>query len=117
MSSLAGDENNDLYIGSDGQLAFVTGLDAVLQDCECAMRAQRGEMVLALGDGVPTEETIWDQWKPVQFEAAARATLLGVPNVTGIKSFTLSREDGVASYVAEIESTFGPTTVSGTLSQ
>lgn len=115
MTSIATNSRNDIYVGSDGNLAMVSGIAAVEQDCEHAMKAQLGEMPLALDQGVPTMATIWDRWNPVQFEAYARRMLLSVQDVTAVTSFTLTRSSGVASYVAVIQTTFGETTVSGDL--
>lgn len=117
MSGLAGNFKNDIYLDADGDIAWFTDLDAVRDDCETAMKAQLGEMVLSLDTGVPTLDTVWSQWKPLQFEAAARAMLLTVPNVSAVKTFNITRNAGVATYVAQIQTTFGSTTVSGSFVQ
>lgn len=106
MTSIATNANNDIYLDANGNLAMVTGLDAVVQDCEHVMKAQLGEMPLALDEGVPTLTTIWASWKPAQFEAYARAMLLSVPGVVAVTAFTLTRAAGVASYVAEIQTIY-----------
>lgn len=115
MTSLATDANNDIFMGPDHNLALVRDLAAVVQDCKNAVEAQLGEMPLARDRGVPTMETIWSDYKPKQFEAAARAILLTVPNVTGVKSFNIAQVGDQARYEAAIISTFGPATVAGNL--
>lgn len=117
--SLALNENNDLFADSSGNLALVSGTDATRQDCETVMRCQAGECVLNLQRGVPTAATIWDEWLPKQFEAAARAQLLTVPGVVSIQSFTLTRLGNVATYVAEILTIYSPTAIviTGSLTQ
>lgn len=119
MTSFATDARNDIYLDAAGNLAMVAGLDAVKQDCEHVMKAQVGEMPLALDQGVPTLTTIWANWRPAQFEAYARKMLLSVPNVVAVKTFTLTRAAGVASYVAEIQTVFSdqPLALSGNLVQ
>ena len=115
MTSLATNVNNDIFMGPDYNLALVRDLAAVEQDCRNAMEAQLGEMPLARDRGVPTMATIWQDYKPAQFEAAARAILLTVPNVTGIQFFTITQVGDQARYAVAINSTFGPATIVGTL--
>lgn len=117
MTNLATDSKNDIYAMSDGNLAMVYDLADTTQACEHAMKAQLGEMVLALQRGVPTEATIWAKWKPLQFEASARALLLTVPNVQAVKSFSITRTAGVATYVVVIQTAFGNSTVTGSFVQ
>lgn len=115
MTSLATDTNNDIFMGPDKNLVLVRNLAAVIQDTKNAVEAQLGEMPLALDRGVPTMATIWDEYKPMQFEAAARAIILTVPDVTGIKSFNLVQVGDQARYTTEINSIYGPATVAGVL--
>lgn len=115
MTSLATNSNNDIYMGPDNNLALVRGLAAVVQDTKNAVEAQLGEMPLALDRGVPTMATIWDSYKPAQFEAAARAIILTVPGVTGIKRFDIIQVSDQARYEAEINSVYGPAAIAGSL--
>lgn len=113
MTSLATNVNNDIFMGPDKNLALVTGIAACVQDTKNAMEAQLGEMPLAQTRGVPTMATIWDKYKPAQFEAAARAIILTVPNVVGINSFNMVQFGDQARYTTEIKTVFGSATVSG----
>lgn len=115
MTSIATNANNDIFVDSSGNLAMVTGLAGVEQDCEHAMKTQLGEVVLNLQQGVPTDATIWSIYKPLQFEAAARATLLAVQNVLAVTAFSIDRINGVAVYTADIETAFGATAIQGTV--
>lgn len=117
MTSIATNANNDIYLDATGNLAMVSGINAVQQDCEHAMKTQVGECILQTTYGVPTMETVWLEWKPKQFEAAARALLLTVPDVIQVTSFTITRSGNVANYTADIESTYGPLAIQGTLTQ
>lgn len=119
MTSFATNANNDIYLDATGNLAMVTGIDAVKQDCEHIIKAQLGEMPLALDQGVPTLTTIWADWRPAQFEAYARKMLLSVPGVVAVKGFTLTRAAGVASYLAEIQTIYSdqPLALNGNLVQ
>lgn len=102
-------------MGADNNLALVRDLAAVVQDTKNAVEAQLGEMPLALDRGVPTMATIWDTFKPAQFEAAARAIILTVPGVTGIKSFAITQVGDEARYETEILSIYGPAAIAGAL--
>lgn len=117
MTNVATNTKNDIYTTPDGSLAMVYDLADTQQACEHAMKAQFGEIVLALQRGVPTEATVWAKWKPLQFEAAARALLLTVPNVQAVKSFVITRSAGVATYVVVIQTAFGNTQVTGSFVQ
>lgn len=104
-----------MYLTPQGDLAFARGLDGVKQDCEHAMQAQLGEMVLNLTQGIPTMETIWSRWNPIQFEAYARRALLLVPNVRAVTAFQVDRIDGVAVYSATIQVNADTIDISGAI--
>lgn len=119
MTSIATDENNDIYVTATGNLAMVTGLDAVEQDCEHVMKAQLGEMPLALDRGEPSLTCIWINYKPLQWQAAARKNLLTITGVVSIAGFTITRQNGVASYTAQIKTIYSeiPINLAGNLVQ
>ena len=111
-TSLALNANNDIYIGADGNLATVTGIDAAIQNCKTAMQAQQGEMMYAMLNGMPTRATVWDNFNPSLFEAAGRSILAGVQDVTGVAAFTITRTENVLTYTAVIVTIYGTGTVS-----
>ncbi len=114
MRMIAVNDQNDLYLGGDGNLVLREGLTACLQACAQAVQAQRGEMVLARDRGVPNFQLLW-QGMPnlIQFEAALRTTILAVKGVISIASLTVDAKGGVCSYTAVIETVFGQGTVNG----
>lgn len=113
-STFLGDKNNDLYIGRDGNLAFGTDLDAVLDAAQTAAQAQLGEMILALTDGVPNFQTIWESATNIaQFEAYLRRVILAVDGVQEIQSLDINVRDNKLSYVANIVSIYGSGTFLG----
>ncbi len=108
--------NNDLYIDSNGNLAIVSGLEAVKQACETAVKAQSGEMIYAFSSGIPNFQAVWVGDPNVgQFRAAIRRTLLSVSGVTAVKSINITQQDNVLIYQAFITTTFGDTTANGQL--
>jgi hypothetical protein len=111
---LAMDDNNDIFIGSDGSLAVATGVDAVMFACAGAAQAQLGEMIYALDEGMPNFQTVWNGAPNVrQFEAALRRTLLGVADVVSIVDVTIETLGDVLSYSATIETIYGVGVING----
>lgn len=104
---------NDLFLDRDGNVANGTGIDAVAANCRTAVQAQLGEMIFAMAEGMPTLATAWDNYNPVQFEAAARTILRGVPDVLEVQSFTVERAGEVLSYTARIRTAFGEALING----
>ena len=100
--------NNDIFIGLDGLLSVSDSLDAVLQDCATAAKAQLGEMVLSIDQGVPNFQTIWESAANVaQFEAFLRRTIMSVAGVTEIKSLSVVVQNSTLFYTAEIVTIYG----------
>lgn len=100
--------NNDIFIGLDGLLSISNDLEAVLQDCATAAKAQLGEMILSIDQGVPNFQTIWQSAANVaQFEAFLRRTILRVSGVTEIKSLSVVVRDNTLFYTAEIVTIYG----------
>lgn len=104
---------NDLVRGADGNLSIVSGLAAVALNCRSAMQAQRGEMVFAADRGIPTFGTVWNAYRPAQFEAAARAALRRVDGVLSIDEFTVTRAGDAFGYTATIRTAYGRAAVNG----
>lgn len=105
--SIALNGKHSLYLDAAGNLALANNLEACLQDCKTAMLAQRAEMIYAMDEGIPYRQTSWDQYRPAQFEAATRTTILSVPGVVRIDSFTFSFSGNVFSYTATIVTDWG----------
>jgi hypothetical protein len=112
--SFSVNENNDIFIGRNGNLAIARDLEAVLQICAQVAKAQRGEMVFRVTDGIPNFQTIWNG-KPniAQFNAALRKAILSVPDVTNIKELTTAIQNNVLRYRITIETIYGEGLVNG----
>lgn len=106
--------NNDLYIGGDGNLVVLSGLQAVLAACATASKAQLGEMVLSIDQGIPNFEAVWvGSPNYALFASYLRATLLGVEGVTDVQSLTLNASKGVLKYTATIVTEYGTEAING----
>lgn len=110
------DNNNDLFIDSNGNLAISIDEDAVLLSCQHIAKAQRGEMIYQITRGIPNFQTIWNG-KPnlLQFDGALRQALLSVDGVTQIISLNLSITNDVLNYTVVIQTIYGVSTLNGQL--
>lgn len=112
--TISADSNNDIFIGTDGSLSTAEGIEAVLQACAQAAKAQLGEMLFAADQGLPNFSVVWSgSPNPRQYEAYLRQTLLAVPQVTGIQSIEISVSNNTLSYSAVINTTFGAGALNG----
>lgn len=112
--SFATDSNNDIFIGSDDNLAVATGIEAVKFAAANAAKAQLGEMIYAANEGVANFQTIWTNSVNVaQFEASVRAAIVGTPGVTGIKSFDMQVSANAMHYQCVIVTIYGVGTING----
>jgi hypothetical protein len=106
--------NNDIYIGTDGNLVIDRDIQAVLTACAQTVKTRLGEMVLAINDGLPYFETVWVGVPNIpQFEMALRRAILAVSGVNEILSLTTSQTGDVLSYTAVILTIFGQGTING----
>lgn len=101
-------QDNDLFIGSDGNLSIATGIRAVLFAAQQAAQTQLGEMLFAVDQGIPNFQTVWNGAPNVApFEAALRRTLLAVPGVNGVLALTVVVAENKLTYQATIQTIFG----------
>lgn len=105
--------NNDIFIGSDTNLVIVYDLQATLEACAHAMKATLGEMVLAVTQGIPYFQSVWNGVPNIpQFEVASRQALLNVEGVVAVQSFTTTMApNNVLTYIAVIQTVYGTGTV------
>jgi hypothetical protein len=115
--SFALNANGDMYIGPDGNLAMVTGVAAVQQDCLCKMRAQQGEMIYQPLDGLPYLTDVWLQKNLAKWQAVARQQLLAVPGVIMVPSISFALVEDILTYTAEIQTVYSQAiTITGNIS-
>jgi hypothetical protein len=105
--------NNDIFIGTDGNLSIATGITAIEYACQNAAQAQLNEMIFAYNQGVAYFETIWQNTANVaQFEASLRAAITSVPGVTGISNLTILVQNNQLNYTATIQTIYGTGNIS-----
>lgn len=116
MRTIAVNENNDIYIGTDGNLAIVDGLESVKQRCEQAARILKNELPYAQSKGIPFFETPLSASPNLGlYESYLRQQYLGVEDVTGIKYIRFKLDGNELQYEAGILSIYGEATISGNL--
>lgn len=116
ITTFAANENNDMYIGPDGNLAVVYGLEAVLQICECVVKAIKGEMIFNTDLGLPDFQTVWNGVpKIAQYEAALLKALQNVNGVQRVSNLTVTVQNNKLSYVAVIQTIYGEGNLNGGL--
>jgi hypothetical protein len=115
MSSLTIQANsvNDLYLPDGRNLFLLSGIDACAQNVQQACLMRLGEDIYNISTGVDYFGTIFT---PQQNYAAARKsiidTILSVGDVISVDNLTIAITGNTFNFVAEIITTFGPTTVS-----
>lgn len=108
------DSNNDLVLATNGNLSISSGLQAVMQACEQAAKAQLGEMILAVDEGMPNFDVVWNGAPNIpQFEAYLIARLNSVEGVTEVSEVSASASAGVLTYTATIKTIYGDGVLNG----
>lgn len=115
MFTLATDHNNDLFLTEAGNIAFKRDILAVMQDCETAVKAQRGEMLFAADQGIPTREVVWNNTNIPKFRAAVISAILAVDGVQDITEFEAEVTGDVLRYRAVIKTIYGIGSINGGL--
>ena len=114
MLSIATDENNDIYLDEFGNLATVTGIEAVAQVCRNTVLTTYGELTYDVDGGIPYFETVFTDPPNLElFQNAVVSALQNVESVTRVKSFNYSVSGGTLSYTAEIVTAYGEMTLNG----
>lgn len=114
MLSIATDENNDIYLDEFGNLAVVTGLDAVAQVCRNTVLTAYGELIYDVDVGIPYFETVFTDPPNIElFQNAVVEALQNVEGVTRVKGFEYAVNGGILSYTAEIQTIYGDMTING----
>jgi hypothetical protein len=104
--------NSDVFIDSTGNLSVISGIAAVQQNCETAMKAIQGEMIYALKSGMPYPTVVWNNYNKQLFRSAAIITLSNVQDVVSVTSFTSALNENVLEYTATIKTIYGTVTIS-----
>lgn len=114
MRTLFSNNTNDIVLDADGNIAVVSDINAIGSTTRQYMQTRRGEMIHDIQSGIPFQDVVWSSAVNVaQFEAAGRARLLQVPDVTEVTAFSAVQDGELLSYTATIQTTAGETTING----
>lgn len=99
--------NNDLYLDAQNNIAIVRDINAVLQDCEHAMKMLLGEAIYDQEKGIPYMQLVFDRYNATAFEGYARQNLEAVPGVIQVQKFNASVVGSTLNYTATISTIYG----------
>lgn len=113
--SFSVNSSNDIHTVG-GRLQIARDLQAILQTCQRAVKANFGEMILATDRGVNYFDDLWNgSPNVVRFEAGARMQISRVVNVISIEEFNATIQNNETTYTATIRTTFGTGTINGVI--
>lgn len=105
----------DLVV-SGGKLATVKNIDAVLQNCDNAMRQQLGELQYRKTKGVDYFNNVFSGNPNYQlFKFQAITNIESVSGVVRVTQFDYDIIDGTLSYSASILTDYGTGTINGSV--
>ena len=100
--------NNDIYLGADGNLVMLSGIEAVLTACQTAVKSQLGEMIFMQNFGLPNFQLIWEGTPNTAIYQAYLLDLLGgVEGVQSVSNLTITQNGNILSYTATITTIYG----------
>lgn len=112
--TLAVNARNDLFVGTDGNLARYSDLPAIMQAAAQAAKTQLGEMIYATDEGLPNFDVIWSGAPNLaQYDAALRVAILAVDGVQQILSLVVTRAGEAVTYTASIQTVYGTAILNG----
>jgi len=116
MRTLAVNENNDIYLGADGNIAIASDINAVMQLCEQEARIRLNELPYAQSQGIPFFNSVFTDSPDLSlYEMYLRRQFARVDNVTGVQSVAFNIDNNVLSYEAVIVTTYGTGVARGSL--
>jgi len=112
MADLRLTDTGDLYIGDDGDLEIITGLDAIRQDLTLRLQTFRGEWFLDERVGIPYFQDILVKSPDINvIRSIFREAILTTDGVVAIDDLTLDYEGATR----KLSISFSAQTTSGTL--
>lgn len=105
------DGDNDLVVRG-ARITVKIGLEAVLQQCEHALKTQLGELIFDTTRGLPNFDSVWSgNVNALAFEQNARSQLQRIPDVIGIEALQVERQQHTLIYRAVITTRYGTGTI------
>lgn len=113
-TTFATDNNNDLFLGPGKNIVVINGLPAIIAAAETATKAQLGEMILSVNQGIPNFQTVWTgSPNYALYTDFMRTTLMAVPGVQAVVSLEIKIQNNVLQYRATLKTQFGIGEING----
>lgn len=114
MITLAVNNNNDIFITANKDLAVNEGLQAVQAVCQNAVLTLQEEINLDVYKGIPYFDIVFGAHPDLElFRQYLHQILSGVDNVQRVQNLEITVANGVLQYSAVIVTDFGETTING----
>lgn len=114
MKTFATNGNFDIYLGPDGNLAMVSGVQALLETCGHVSRTRLAELPYAQSRGIPFFDIALGAAPDTGlYDLYLRKALLTVPDVIGVGAIDMTVNGGELHYTAEINTIYGTEKASG----
>lgn len=110
------DENNDIFLDDNGNLALVKDRESVKVAVLCQTRTNYGEIVLNTRAGIPYFETIFAEHPDIElWKKYMKDTILAIPKVVGISDFKTYIDYGkhLMTYAIIINTEYGLEVING----
>lgn len=92
-NSIQGVAFNDIYVDDKNNIATVTDLQSLLQQCSQVARTLLGECIFNVNIGIPYEQVVWVGVPNVeQFTAALRQAFLSIAGVVEVVSLMVTQQ-------------------------
>lgn len=116
MTGIDLNENNDIYVDSNGNLALCRDIEAVKIAVSCATKTNYGEIVLNTTLGVPYFETIFTAHPDIElWKSYMKEAIMSIPKVLGITAFKtyIDYQKSLLKYAVVINTEYGEAKLNG----
>lgn len=114
MQTISINQNNDIFIDANGNIALTNDLKALSDVCKNKVLTTLGEPQYNQLNGVPYFETVFcDVAKPDLFQTAVIETIEQTEHVVRVTEFNYSQNNNILSYSLKIISDFGEILLNG----
>lgn len=116
MTGIALDDNNDIFLDNNGNLALCRDIEAVKTAVSCETKTNYGEVILNTNLGVPYFETIFTAHPDIElWKSYMKEAILRVPKVLGILAFKtyIDYQKSLLKYTVVINTEYGTEEING----
>lgn len=116
MTGIALDDNNDIFLDNEGNLAICKNIEAVKTSVSCATKTNYGEIVLNTNLGVPYFTTIFTAHPDIElWKTYMKKAILSIPKVIGISYFKtyVDNKKNLLTYASVINTEYGEAEING----